>query len=123
MEDLYAYRISNRLIGIGLLTGIGRRVVLDGCAGMAGSVLGILLPVVCLFPAFLKKGIGSGDIKLLSVVGSYLSYNASWNILLASVFLGGVYAMIRIFMGEHKKKLHMSVPIMLSTLMWLGGWI
>lgn len=120
-EDLRVYRISNKLIIAGLVMGFGRQIAVYGLVGVKEGILGMILPFILLFPAFLYRGIGAGDIKLLGVVGSFLSYRASFSILAASVFLGGIYAVIRLIMGKRRKKLYMSIPIMLSTVFWLGG--
>ncbi|MBO5292891.1 MAG: prepilin peptidase [Lachnospiraceae bacterium] len=120
-EDLYAYRISNVWIAAGLITGLIRQILCNGYMGVKESIAGMIVPVLILFPVFLCRGIGAGDIKLLSVVGSYLSYHASFSILAASVLLGGIYAMIQILRGKRSEKLHMSIPIMLSTVIWLEG--
>ena len=101
--------------------GFGRQIAVYGLVGVKEGILGMILPFILLFPAFLYRGIGAGDIKLLGVVGSFLSFRASFSILAASVFLGGIYAVIRLIMGKRRKKLYMSIPIMLSTVFWLGG--
>ncbi len=119
--DLRAYRIDNRLILVGLALGLFRQVTLYGVVGIGQSFLGMLLPCILFFPAFLCRGLGAGDIKLLSVVGSFVSYRASLSILSASIFLGGIYAVIHIIMGKRRKKLYMSIPILLSTMLWIGG--
>ncbi|NLL79750.1 MAG: prepilin peptidase [Clostridiales bacterium] len=123
LEDLYAYRISNVLIITGLVSGLGRQILLYGYIGVKEGIFGMLLPAALLFPVFCLRGIGAGDIKLLGVVGSYLSYHASFSILAVSVLIGGIYALIQIIKGKRREKLHMSVPIMLSTLLWLEGLI
>lgn len=81
----------------------------------------MLFPVVLLFPVFLCGGIGAGDVKLLAVIGSWLSYHTSIFVLAVSIILGGIYAIIHIFTGRRKEKLHMSIPILLSMFLWLGG--
>lgn len=82
-------------------------------------MLGALVPFVLLYPVFKLGGLGAGDIKLLAVVGSYLSYQKSISCLIASVLIGGIYALWKLCKGE--KKLHMSIPIFLSAIYYMGG--
>lgn len=82
-------------------------------------MLGAFVPFVLLYPAFKLGGIGAGDIKLLAVVGSHLSYQSSVSCLIASVLTGGVYALWKLGKGE--RKLHMSIPIFLSSIFYTGG--
>lgn len=120
-QDVHTYRISNRLMIAGFLTGFGYQIIVRGFEGIREGILGMLPPVIFLFPAFLCRGIGAGDIKLLAVIGSWLSYDTSVSILAASIMLGGIYAVIHLFTAKRKEKLHMSIPIFLSMLLWLGG--
>lgn len=120
-QDVHSYRISNRLIAAGFVTGFGYQIIVFGLQGMKEGIFGMLLPIVLLFPAFLCGGIGAGDVKLLAVIGSWLSYHTSMLILAASIMFGGIYAIIHVFTGRRKEKLHMSIPILLSTILCLGG--
>jgi len=74
--DLRSYKISNHLILIGIITGFLFDVYEYGQAGISLWLPGILLPVILLFPLFIIKALGAGDIKLFSVIGSF--YGAAY---------------------------------------------
>lgn len=67
-------------------------------------VLGILLPVVVLFPFYLIRGMGAGDIKLLSMIGLYVSLKDLAAIFVISVCIGAVIGIFKILLGGGVKE-------------------
>ncbi len=92
--DLRSYKISNHLILIGIITGFLFDVYEYGQAGISLWLPGILLPVILLFPLFIIKALGAGDIKLFSVIGSF--YGAAYVLksIAAAFILGAVMSLI-----------------------------
>ncbi len=92
--DLRSYKISNHLILTGIITGILFDFYEYGQAGISSWLPGILLPVILLFPLFLIKVLGAGDIKLFSVIGSF--YGAAYVLksIAAAFILGAVMSLI-----------------------------
>lgn len=92
--DLRSYKISNHLILTGIVTGILFDIYEYGQAGICLGLPGILLPVILLFPLFLIKALGAGDIKLFSVIGSF--YGAAYVLksIAAACILGAVMSLI-----------------------------
>lgn len=98
--DLRSYKISNHLILIGIVAGILFDIYEYGQAGISLGLPGILLPVILLFPLFLIKALGAGDIKLFSVIGSF--YGAAYVIKsIAAAFILGA-AMSLIYLIKYK---------------------
>lgn len=94
ITDLRSYKISNHLILTGIITGILFDLYEYGQAGISLWLPGILLPVILLFPLFLIKALGAGDIKLFSVIGSF--YGAAYVLksIAAAFILGAVMSLI-----------------------------
>ncbi len=92
--DLRSYKISNHLILTGIITGILFDVYEYGRTGISLWLPGILLPVILLFPLFIIKALGAGDIKLFSVIGSF--YGAAYVLksIAAAFILGAVMSLI-----------------------------
>ncbi|NLG03857.1 MAG: hypothetical protein GX567_08545 [Clostridia bacterium] len=70
--DLQSYKVSNRLIIAGLLTGCILQMMKGGWSGLVFCMSGVLLPLIILWPVFLLHILGAGDVKLFSVIGSMM---------------------------------------------------
>ena len=66
---------------------------------------GMVLPLVILFPLFLFKMIGTGDIKVFSVLGSILGSRLILQCMILSLFIAGVIAFpVLIFRCDWKER-------------------
>ena len=70
--DLLEERVANTWLLFSLLAGFFLRWIMEGRTGLLLGVQGMALPLLLLFPLFLLKMLGAGDIKLLSVLGILL---------------------------------------------------
>lgn len=70
--DLTSEKVDNHFILFGLMLGLGYQI---GAYGLRGTIIfltGIGIPVLFLYLLFFFRMIGSGDIKLLSVLGGFI---------------------------------------------------
>lgn len=87
--DLSQRRIPNKLIVIGLLSGLVLQTQIGGLAGLGLSLLGALCGLGLLIVPFAIRVMGGGDVKLTMVCGVFLGWLGVIEItLLASVFHG-----------------------------------
>ena len=115
----------------------------EGIASILPSVVGLILPIAVLFPLFIIRGIGAGDIKICSVVCCYFGYGIVWRLLWITLCISAVLAVIKIIFGVLKKeerrflfsfakinnfdeipdshKIHMSVAICIASVICIGG--
>lgn len=70
-QDLISYKISNHIIQFGISIGLIFNLYEIGWTGIIAWFGGIIIPIFILFPLFLLKALGAGDIKLFSVIGSF----------------------------------------------------
>ena len=70
--DYRQNRIPNWIIVFGIVSGLLISFIHNGIGQMCEGLLGMILPVVLLYPVFMIGGLGAGDIKLFAVAGSYL---------------------------------------------------
>ncbi len=123
--DFHTGRIPNRFILISLFSGIIYQIHVVGIKALPAVMLGIIFPIILLFPIFIIKGLGAGDIKLIAVIGSFLSmseYQAILNLIILSILIGGVQSII--LMCVHRRyqtTIHFSIPILVSTFLYIGG--
>ncbi len=104
LTDWRSRRIPNWLTVPGFMAGVAIygvggswNGVLASLAG-AGSMLGILLPVVLL------RGLGAGDWKLMGALGAILGRNRILEVLLASVFMAGALAIVQMVRRRQVKQ-------------------
>lgn len=149
--DLQTQKIPNIWLCCGWMSGLGYQFLTNQIQGIEGFAAGSLLPVALLWILFIFRMIGAGDIKLLSVLGGIMGVPAILSCLVWSVIFGAVLsAAILIICGDLPQRLnyftnyfklyfqtgkrvpyrmegsrpehiHFSVPILMGTLLWIGG--
>lgn len=69
ISDLQDYQIPNDLVLAGWLSALVCRLYGQGLAGMGAGIFCIMMGIIVLMPLYCIRGMGAGDIKLLSVIG------------------------------------------------------
>lgn len=94
VQDLSSMKISNSLILIGLITGMGSRIWGEGISISLSVIWNMLFPIITLYLLFVARIIGAGDIKLFSVIGSFLEFKALVSCMIYAFMAGAVLAAI-----------------------------
>lgn len=104
VSDLNARIIPNKLTIIGLLGGFLLSLLnLNGIIGWYESLLGGVTGLMFFLPLHLIGKMGAGDVKLLSMVGCYIGFEAVIMAGLCSLVVGGFLA---IFWSSLCKRYH-----------------
>lgn len=122
--DYISCRVRNWLIIAGLLLGIGSSYYVSGVKGVQDALFGIMIPVLILFPLFLKRYFGAGDIKLLCVAGSFLGPVRIFTCICLSVVMSGAFGLAkRAILKEYKEEMtvRFAIPVFFSILLYRGG--
>jgi len=90
--DVGTRRIPNFITVGGLAVALVLRLATGGVDALVGGLLGALLAFLLVFPLFMLKGMGGGDVKLLTAVGAFLGPYSTFVALLATALVGGVLA-------------------------------
>ena len=122
--DIKRNKIENRLLAAGLVTGILLVYLEGGGLGILDGVKRCFGVILVLFPFFLLKGLGAGDIKLLGVMAVFFPKEII-SIIFLSFFIGAVIGIGKMVVrGLQKQKmyckretLHFSIPIALGVSM------
>ena len=94
-EDLRTRRIPNLLTGPALLLGIGAHLLQGGTQAGLSALGACLVAGALLFPGWLLKFMGAGDVKLMAAIGAWLgSAEVSLYAVLFSLVVGGVISMV-----------------------------
>jgi len=88
--------------------------------GLVLALMGGSGAFVCIFPVYLMRGIGAGDVKLLAVVGMFLGWPAVGWAMLVSLWTAGVFALGMLIWHHGLKDYLKRHSRMISTLLASG---
>lgn len=94
--DLRTGKIPNWLVAIGLCLGLGYRMAEKGPGEAVFFFLDAFWPIALLYIFFYIKAIGAGDIKLFSVISTFLPPGLMIKVIIVSFFVGAGVACYRI---------------------------
>lgn len=120
--DIRTYRVSNKFNLMICICGILYSCIFYGLIGLRGSLMGMLLPIVGLFILFAFGVLGAGDIKLFAALGTIAHGDIVWivgfSFLLAAIWGVGLITCRGIKSIMNRTKIHFTIPVMLSTLVY-----
>lgn len=93
-QDIKSYKIKNYTIIIGIITGLSINIVEVGFIDTYPFLIGMTLPIIILFPLFLIKALGAGDIKLYSVIGGFYGTYYLVRVLIISFIFAAILSLI-----------------------------
>lgn len=115
--DVSTRRVPNWLTIPGICMGVCINGYLSGAEGVKSSLLGVFTGFLLLFFAYLLGGMGAGDVKLLSAVGSFVGPRLVFYSFVWMALAGGVIAF---FVLIYKKAFSQTLRNLRSL---LSGWI
>lgn len=105
-EDFKSYKIPNYLAATGIIASFAICIAEHGPAGILSWFPGILFPFLILFPLFLIRAVGAGDIKLFCVIGSFYGIAFGFQTILLSFLTAAFFSIILIIRsGQFQKRL------------------
>lgn len=99
--DLGSYRIPNKLIVIGILSGLLLRLMSAGWSDWIPGVAGLLVGMFLMLPMYWLRAMGAGDVKLMGMTGVFLGPGHVLGAWLVTLLVGGVLALV--FARHHHK--------------------
>ena len=92
--DLRQGKIPNSLICAGMLCALTGRLLGSGPGGLANGLLGALLLFLLTVWLWLFRMIGAGDVKLLSMAGSFAGPVMAFRFLILSFLFGSLISLV-----------------------------
>lgn len=118
-EDYHAARISNRLIVTAFLATVLNHVIRNGFHDFFHFLLQPCVLILILFPLYLCRALGAGDLKLLGVTALFLSWKLTFLAFLTAMYFALIPVIFLLF--REKKclgnKIPMSGPILGGVLL------
>lgn len=105
--DIKQRRISNRLILTGLCIAVVRRCIQKGMIGIVEVLFLSSFPVIVLYLLFLIGVLGAGDIKLFSLIGSFLNFKQLVMCMVYAFVTAAIFSLGKLLLhGNFKTGLH-----------------
>lgn len=101
--DVKTDRVPNQYILLGYLTGIYWNFQNYGIKGIITFLVNALWPIVLLYILFCIRAVGAGDIKLISVMSTYLVPSTTIHVVVASVFVGAFLSILKILSRRRQR--------------------
>ncbi len=120
--DIKKGKIANLLTGAGFILGLFCTGIEGGRSDVLYCIKKAVVVVISLFFLFVIKGLGAGDIKLLTVLAVFFPENII-SIIIMSFFAGAAISLLRMGMRALRKRpvyikketIHFSVPIAMAA--------
>lgn len=103
-EDFKSYKIPNYLVITGITASLVIHLAEHGWVSILSWILGIFLPFLILFPLFIIRVVGAGDIKLFSVIGGFYGAAFGFRAILFSFLAAAVFSIISIIRKKQFQK-------------------
>jgi prepilin peptidase CpaA len=106
LQDIFAGKVTNRLIATGLVTGLVFQVMEHGAWGIWFFLGNISVPIVLLYLLFQMRALGAGDIKLFSMTGGILTIGELCRCMVYTFLAAGLAAFfVLTFDRDRRRKL------------------
>ncbi len=112
--DGYKLKVPNWITFPMILSGLVFNVVTGGWAGLGWSLVGMVVGLALLLPAYAIGGMGAGDVKLLAGVGAWVQAEATFYAFCWSAIIGGVIAVAMVLLRGGWRK-HKEQFLMIAT--------
>lgn len=96
--------IPNWIIVFGVISGLFESFIGGGVETFLLGIVAMILPVVILYPVFMIGALGAGDLKLFSVIGSFLGIRGVLISLCIAFVIGAVISIIKIIQVHNFKE-------------------
>lgn len=93
--DIFWLRIPNLCIIVGMVLGVGYQLWLDEGSQLGYVALRVIMVFMMLYPFYLCRGLGAGDIKLFMIMGCFLDTQEYVSCLIVTMLLAGGCSVVK----------------------------
>lgn len=94
VSDLWRRRIPNTLVLLGIAVALGGQYLTGGLPALGNGLLGMLVGFGLFLPLYAFGGMAAGDVKLMAMVGAFLTPALALQATAASLIAGLVCALL-----------------------------
>ncbi|WP_300654662.1 prepilin peptidase [Pseudomonas sp.] len=120
VSDLRCHRIPNFLVVLGLVLGLAGQAYTGGIDGLGDGALGMLIGFGFFLPLYALGGMAAGDVKLMAMVGSFLTPHFALWAAFFSLIAGGLCGLVLVLMRGQVQQTLGRYWLMLRTRAYLA---
>ncbi|MCO6059612.1 prepilin peptidase [Pseudomonas sp. MOB-449] len=120
INDLRARRIPNLLIITGIALGLVGNAYISGIEGVWQGSFGLLIGFSIFLPLYVLGGMAAGDVKLMAMVGSFLSPQYALISALYSLVAGGACGLLLVLAKRQVRQTLGRYWLILKTLTYVN---
>lgn len=124
LHDIRSHRIPNKLVLVGMVTGLtlhtllpagwGFNSTIPGGLGWLGALKGLGMGMAVFLPLYIMRAMGAGDVKLMAMVGTFLGAEDVLEAILATFLAGGVMALTVVLWSKRLMSFMSNIRMMLT---------
>jgi len=119
--DGWQLKVPNWITFPMVLSGIVYNTVAFGWEGLGASLLGMVVGLALLMPAYAIGGMGAGDVKLLAGVGAWVGVATTFYSFCVSAVIGGVIALAMVLIRRGWTKHKDQFLVIVNEVMTIGN--
>ncbi len=118
--DGWQLKVPNWITFPMVLSGIVYNAIEFGWEGLGASLLGMVVGLALLLPAYAIGGMGAGDVKLLAGVGAWVGATTTFYSFCVSAVIGGVIALAMVLVGRSWRKHKNQFLVIVNEMLTVG---
>lgn len=91
-HDIIFYRVPNRLIVAGLVSGLVWQIMLHGAVGVFTWFASVAILWMLMVPFSVLRMFGAGDVKLFMVIGGFFGQSFTIRYAVIALFIGAIFS-------------------------------
>lgn len=115
--DLRRHRIPNWLVTATAALSLAWHATVNGSHAVWMAVAGLLVTLLLLFPLFVLRGLGGGDVKFFGSIGAAVTYPNISSILFMAL---GIAALMAVYRVVREGKVTQTLTNMIDLIRWFG---
>ena len=119
--DGWQLKVPNWITFPMVLSGIVYNTIAFGWEGLGASLLGMVVGLALLMPAYAIGGMGAGDVKLLAGVGAWVGVSTTFYSFCVSAVIGGIIAIAMVLIRRNWRKHKNQFFVIVNEMMTVGN--
>ena len=99
--DISRYRVPNFLLALTMIYSLFWRMKDQGFSGIGLWLLGMIVPFLICYLFYRCRMLGASDVKMFSVIGSFVGLRLLCSIIVSALFIGAAMAIVKMIIRKN----------------------